>query len=70
MMRNEGPFGEKMTRLVATLDGQFAESAKLEKVIRANLKGLDYGGWEAEQGGRPEPPRAFRGHGASDPPAR
>jgi len=38
------PFEEKMPRLVAELMGQFAESAKLEKVIRANLKGLGYGG--------------------------
>jgi len=34
---------EKMTpRLVAELHGQFAESAKLEATIRANLKGLGY----------------------------
>jgi len=37
------PFEKKMKRLTATLDGQFAESAKLEKAIRANLKGLGYG---------------------------
>ena len=37
------PFEEKMPRLVAELDGQFAESAKLEKAIKANLKGLGYG---------------------------
>ena len=37
------PFEEKMQRLTATLDEQFAESAKLEKAIRANLKGLGYG---------------------------
>ena len=36
------PFDEKMQRLVAQLDGQFTESAKLEKAIRANLKGLGY----------------------------
>ena len=36
------PFEEKMQRLVAQLDGQFTESAKLEKAIRANLKGLGY----------------------------
>src|SRR5205085_8733976 len=35
------PFEEKMKRLTATLEGQFAESAKLEKAIRSNLKGLD-----------------------------
>jgi len=38
------PFAEKMTRLVAELNLQFAESAKLEKAIKANLKGLGYGG--------------------------
>ena len=37
------PFEEKMTRLVAELNGQFAESAKLEKAIKANLGGLGYG---------------------------
>jgi len=35
---------EKMQRLVAELDGQFEESAKLELAIKANLKGLGYGG--------------------------
>ena len=38
------PFEEKMARLVVELNGQFLESAKLEKAIRANLKGLGYGG--------------------------
>jgi type I restriction enzyme M protein len=38
------PFEEKMARLVAELRGQFAESAKLEKLIKANLGGLGYGG--------------------------
>ena len=38
------PFAEKMTRLVAELNQQFLESAKLEKAIKANLKGLGYGG--------------------------
>ena len=38
------PFEEKMPRLVAELHAQFAESAKLEKTIKANLKGLGYGG--------------------------
>jgi type I restriction enzyme M protein len=33
-----------MTRLVAELQGQFEESAKLEKAINKNLKGLGYGG--------------------------
>ena len=37
------PFEEKMPRLVAELHAQFAESANLEKVIKANLKGLGYG---------------------------
>ncbi len=36
------PFEDKMTRLTAELRGQFAESAKLEKAIKANLKGLGY----------------------------
>jgi type I restriction enzyme M protein len=36
------PFEEKMPRLVAELNAQFAESAKLEAAIRANLKGLGY----------------------------
>ena len=31
-----------MLRLVAELQAQFAESAKLEQTIKANLKGLDY----------------------------
>jgi len=34
------PFAEKMARLTAMLEEQFAESAKLEKAIRTNLKGL------------------------------
>ncbi len=34
------PFEEKMKRLATDLNQQFAESAKLEKAIRANLKGL------------------------------
>lgn len=34
------PFEEKMRRLTARLEEQFAESAKLEKQIRQNLKGL------------------------------
>ena len=37
------PFEEKMPRLVAELHAQFAESAKLESQIRANLKGLGFG---------------------------
>jgi type I restriction enzyme M protein len=34
------PFEEKMTRLTATLQEQFAESGRLEQVIRENLKVL------------------------------
>ena len=41
---DDEPFADKMKRLVAQLEGQFAESAKLEKEIRKNLKGLGYGG--------------------------
>ena len=37
------PFEEKMPRLVAELDAQFAESAKLEQAIKGNLRGLGYG---------------------------
>jgi type I restriction enzyme M protein len=33
-----------MKRLTTELEQQFAESAKLEKAIRANLKGLGRGG--------------------------
>jgi type I restriction enzyme M protein len=36
------PFEEKMRRLTATLREQFQDSAKLEKAIRANLKGLGF----------------------------
>ena len=36
------PFEEKMSRLVGELNTQFAESAKLEVQIKANLKGLGY----------------------------
>jgi type I restriction enzyme M protein len=36
------PFEQKMKRLTAMLEGQFAESAKLEKAIRQNLRGLAY----------------------------
>lgn len=38
------PFEEKMPRLVSELESQFAESAKLEQTIKANLRGLGYGG--------------------------
>jgi len=38
------PFEEKMPRLIAELNAQFTESARLEQSIKANLKGLGYGG--------------------------
>ena len=38
------PFEEKMPRLVAELQSHVAASAKLEKAINANLRGLGYGG--------------------------
>lgn len=38
------PFEEKMARLVAELNGQFAESARLEQAIRTNLAELGFGG--------------------------
>ena len=38
------PFEEKMPRLVAELQAQFAASAKREQAIHANLRGLGYGG--------------------------
>jgi type I restriction enzyme M protein len=38
------PLEEKMARLVAELDAQFDESAKLEQAIKTSLKGLAYGG--------------------------
>jgi type I restriction enzyme M protein len=37
------PFEEKMERLTAQLQEQFAESDKLEKIIKKNLKVLGYG---------------------------
>ncbi len=37
------PFAEKMKRLTAQLQDQFAESDKLERIIKKNLKGLGYG---------------------------
>jgi type I restriction enzyme M protein len=40
---DDEPFEEKMKRLTTTLYEQFAESQKLEKAIRSNLKGLGYG---------------------------
>jgi type I restriction enzyme M protein len=41
---DDEPFDEKITRLVAQLDEQFEEGARLERAIRKNLKGLGYGG--------------------------
>jgi type I restriction enzyme M protein len=42
-VEDEGePFEEKMTRLVGELNAHFAESAKLEQAIKANLKSLGY----------------------------
>jgi type I restriction enzyme M protein len=38
------PVEEKMARLVEELNEQFAESAKLEQTIKANLAALGYGG--------------------------
>lgn len=40
---DDEPFEEKMTRLVAELNAQFSESAKLEAEIRKNLKSLGFG---------------------------
>jgi type I restriction enzyme M protein len=34
---------EKMARMAKTLEAQFEESARLEKAIRENLRGLGYG---------------------------
>ena len=36
------PFERKMKRLTATLDLQFAESAKLEHAIKTNIANLGY----------------------------
>jgi hypothetical protein len=35
---------EEKTAVVAELNGQFAESAKLERAIKVNLRGVRYGG--------------------------
>lgn len=40
---DDEPFDEKMKRLTAKLEEQFAESARLGKVIQKNLKGLGNG---------------------------
>jgi len=34
----------EISRLAAELNARFAEPAKLERAIKANLKGLGYGG--------------------------
>jgi type I restriction enzyme M protein len=39
---DDEPFTETMSRLTAKLDQQFAESGKLEAIIRENLRGLGY----------------------------
>lgn len=41
------PFEEKMERLTATLREQFAESARLEVIIKQNLAKLGYDEWES-----------------------
>ena len=40
---DDEPFPDKMQRLTAQLEEQFAEGARLEQAIRDNLKGLGYG---------------------------
>jgi type I restriction enzyme M protein len=37
------PFNDAMTRLVSDLNGQFANAAELERIIKANLEALGYG---------------------------
>ncbi len=37
-----GPFEEQMKRLTLTFQMQFAESERLERAIRENVKGLGY----------------------------
>ncbi len=44
MDEDDEPFEEKMARLTATLNEQFAESARLEAIIRQNLSKLGYDG--------------------------
>jgi type I restriction enzyme M protein len=41
---DDEPFEEKMARLTEKLEEQFADSERLEDVIRQSLKGLNYGG--------------------------
>jgi len=40
---DDEPFDEKMSRLAAKLEEHFAESARLERLIRENLRDLQYG---------------------------
>jgi type I restriction enzyme M protein len=44
MEGDDAPFVERMQRLTALLEQQFAESAKLEAEIRSKLQGVVYGG--------------------------
>lgn len=44
MEEDDEPFEEKMARLKKELEGELVESAKFEKAIRENLKGLTYDG--------------------------
>lgn len=46
---DDEPFDEKMQRLTKQSNEQLAESAKLEKVIRKNLKGLGCNGKEKQR---------------------
>jgi type I restriction enzyme M protein len=39
---DDEPFEQKFARLIAELEGQFEEGARLEAEIRANLRGLNY----------------------------
>jgi type I restriction enzyme M protein len=41
---DDEPFEQKMARLMAELEAQFAESARLEAQIRESLKRVKYGG--------------------------
>ena len=43
------PFGQKMKRLTATLEEQFAESTTLEKAIRRHLAALDFKGDRSDE---------------------
>ena len=43
VVEDDDPFEEKMPRLVAELQAQFDEAAKLGQAIKANLRGLGYG---------------------------